>query len=911
MLDLHRHDEGSSYDGFGKPSELARRAVELGYTALGISNHGNACTVVKHHRACQSVGIKPILGIEGYFLPEYRPQHRGFHLCLFAKNLQGYKNLNIIQYEGEKRKYYNSIWTLDLLRKHHEGLICTTACVGSFFGQMVKEKKRNMSEKLLLVLKEIFQDDLYVEIQPYKISEPGLQEEVNIIMMHLAYKHNAKCILTSDSHFGSPEDFDTYLKMHEMDGHDLVKIEETYKERYMPAEAEIVERFYKMHGDKIYNPHEMLRNMVELEYKVESDILDQLESKLPQYDPNIPSKDLLFKKVKEGMKKRGITSKQYIDRVKLELDTINHHGFEDYFLMVQDYVNWAKDQGIAVGAGRGSCCNYLVNYALGITEVDSLYFGLEPRRFIMKERHKMPDIDIDFESGRRNEVIDYLLKKYKGNSARVCSYGLYQVDNTINDLAKVCGLPTTDVEEPIKDANKRTIAAIKQYIKEYNIDFVDLEGIKSDRRYNQYNVQYDNIIKHFTKLYNQQKYIGSHAAGVAITGGNILDYTSLRIGKEDEVYTMYDLSDMEDIKVIKFDMLGLSTMSEIGECRKYTKTPDFNNSMLTDKKILQAFNDGNTNGVFQFVQPAAQKLLQQVGVDSVNDVIAVNAMNRPGPLQQGTPQIYAENKQNQSISSSPFNKWLGKTHGTILYQEQIMQMAVDLAGMSWDEAHKITKISYGSSKHLEYFENPDKYPKYLKAFIEGCRKIGVNKETAEETFKSFYSYSFNEGHSTGYTLLSVEQMYYKVYYPNVFWYAKLKYTDKSNMTPKVKEDKLFKYMVECVKDGGIIMLPHVNCSANYSLRKFDGEWVIQQGLSSIKYVGEKAAEFIVNERKQNGLYTSFDEFYDRCKGRVVTTRVIAALKETGAAFEFNQAEYLKRVTAYNATLYQKSFNRRR
>ena len=235
-MDLHRHDECSSFDGFGKPRELAELAKELGHTALGLSNHGNTNNLVQHYFACKEFGIKPILGVEGYFLPKYKEQHRGYHLCLFAKNHQGYHNLNVLQYEGEKIKYYNPIWTFDMLEKYHDGLICSSACIAGYLAQCLKDDKMEMARKFVSKMVDIFGDDFYIEIQPYKISEEGLQERVNVAAIKLAKKMGVKCIMTSDSHRGAKEDFPTYLKMHEIAGHDLEHIRGTYKERYMPSD---------------------------------------------------------------------------------------------------------------------------------------------------------------------------------------------------------------------------------------------------------------------------------------------------------------------------------------------------------------------------------------------------------------------------------------------------------------------------------------------------------------------------------------------------------------------------------------------------------------------------------------------------------------------------------------------------
>ena len=484
MVDLHRHDMFSRFDGFGKPSELAKLAKELGHSALATSNHGNTNGLVQTYDACMREGIKPILGVEGYFLPVYKPQQRGFHLCLFAKDLVGYRNLNAIQFDGEKQKYYNPIWTFELLEKYHEGLICTTACIASYSSQCILKGKVDQAKKYLEKLQNIFGEDLYVEVQPYKVSEVGAQEKINVGMIQLADELGLKCVLTSDSHRGRKEDFDTYLKMHLMDGHDREWVEGTYKERYMPAMWEMEKRFVKMHGKDFNNAKalakQMHNNLDELEAKVEENILGQLPLQLPKVDSDLDSEKEIVRQIKDGLKKRGQYTKEYIQRCKEELDVIKTNGFIDYFLIVADYVNWAKNRGICVGPGRGSVCNCLVAYAMHITDVDSIRFNLDFRRFMRYDKKAFPDIDMDFEMDRRGEVIEYLINKYPGQSARVSSYGLYQVDNAINDLAKVCGLPTDKtVDDQEVKAHKETIREMKKVINKYKMEdgSIDNDGL--------------------------------------------------------------------------------------------------------------------------------------------------------------------------------------------------------------------------------------------------------------------------------------------------------------------------------------------------------------------------------------------------------------------------------------------------
>lgn len=896
MVDLHRHSECSTFDGFGKPEELAALAKKLGHTSLGVSDHGNTNGLVRHYYACKAEGIKPIMGCEGYFLPKHKPQTRGYHLCLFAKTKQGYTNLNTLQYEGEKIKYYNPIWTFELLEKYHEGLICTSACVAGYLAQCIKSGKFDQAEKYLRKMVEIFGDDFYIEIQPYSITEAGLQEKVNIESIKLAKKLGIKLILTSDSHRGAKDDFDTYMKMHEIAKHNFDDIEATYKERYMPTEKEIMQRFYKMHrgdfGDAKAKAlaKEMIRNLEEIESKVDGDILDKLELKLPQFDPKRNSLDLLKEKIKDGLKKRGKWNKKYAERIKEELKVIKYHGFEDYFLMVAEYATWAKEQGIQVGPGRGSGCNCLVNYALHITDVDPILFDLDFSRFLRIDKKKMPDIDLDFETSRRAEVIQHLLDRYPNNAAQICSYGLYRVDNLINDLAKVCGL----------EGNKDEIKQIKNFINGHiNEGLLDLEAVANSAEAKMWNAQYDNIIKHFCKLYNKIRFIGTHAAGVAITGGNILDYTAVRIdSKTGKHFTNYDLNDMEKIKVIKFDILGLTTMSSIGELRKLTGHDEFDEDWVNDEQIMKAFGEGNCDGVFQFEKKSVQEMLRVMQCDCFEDVIAASAMNRPGPLSLKMPEVYAANKVDKAHidTSLPYSKYLEKTYGCVVYQEQVQAIAVNIGGLEWPEADKIIKMQRGGTeKAIRNFE--ENYDNFVKKFEAGAKKHGMTKEQAFEIFDKFFNYAFNKGHATGYSLISVEEMYYKIYYPTEFWYVKMKYSGD--------EAKMAKFKENAVHDNTVLFLPHVNYSADYTLRKVDGEKVIQEGLSSIKGIGEKAAEAIEAERKAHGVFTSFDDFYDRCKSRVVTSRVIQILKEQGA-LEFNKRTYINRVTKYNSTLYAKS-----
>lgn len=898
--DIHRHDEYSLFDGFGKPEQLAKHAKELGYRALGVSNHGSISGLIKHYQACNEVGIKPVMGCEIYFQPKFNkenPQRKSYHLNLFVKNLQGYKNLCHIMTEANtKQFYYKPIVDFKLLEKYSDGLICTTACIASATSQAILNGHRSTAERLLDRFKEIFKEDLYVEIQPYKIDAQGTQQRTDYELMGMAKRKKIKCILTSDSHFGSKEDFDTYCKMHEI-GKTTLDVKRTYSERYMPTEYEITERFANIYKKKFKRPMELAErfvdNMKEIYNKVEDNILDGLELELPKIsDDGAKQLETL---TKQGLKNRNKWNKEYWKRCKEELEVINYHGFADYFLIVRDYITWAKENGIETGKGRGSVCNCLVAYAVGITEVDSIKYNLDFSRFMRKEKKTLPDIDLDFERDRRQEVIDYVINKYPNKAIQICSYGMYGVDNLVNDLASVCNLKTTkDVDWFEADENKKVIAEIKSYIKGFIVDDeLNMSNLLNGYRTEEFNEKYDNIIKHFSKLYGKIKYLGKHAAGVAVVGTDISDYTCIimRDRKTGALSSCFDKDDLEHINCVKFDMLGLKTMSEMRELREktgHTITEEDEES----EEVIEGFREGRTDGIFQMEKSAPKKILDMIQCDCVNDIIAVNALNRPAPLQLHMHETYAHNKLSDNVDkNTPYYKYTQETYGTMLYQEQTVEVAQKVGHLTPQQSFDMLKIM----KKAENLTKPEYVPiieQMKKDFYRGCRQEGLTKEQTNSIWASMLIYGFNKGHSTGYALISIDQMYYKVHYPTQFWYVKMKYADN--------DADIFRYSQFAVKDGAVVMLPHVNYSAKTSLRKMDGEDVIQQGLSIIKGIGEKAAETIEEERRK-GVFKHYDDFYDRCKGRSVTTRVIDILKEQGA-LEFDKNKYMSRVVKYNSTL---------
>lgn len=893
-MDLHRHDQFSAFDGFGKADDLAALAKSYGYTALGTANHGTVSGLVQHYQGCKKHGLKPILGVEAYFQLKIDPDNRSrsrYHLCLFAKDVKGYTNLNHLMSIAEKQKYYKPIITFANLKKYSEGIICTSACIGGPVTSFLRYNNPAMAVKVANKFVEIFGDDFYIELQPYKIDDEHTQEKANLKLIKLAEKLDIPMILTSDSHYGAEDDFETYLRMHQIGG-TKYDVRSTYGERYMPALGELNERFETIYSDRIPKAkmkrllNEFEANLDEIESKVDPDILDKLELKLPEFVEGQSSFDVLLEQVKEGLKIRKVPKhkiKAYTARAKEELRIIKMHGFEDYFLIVSDYVRFAKSKGIAVGPGRGSVCNCEVAYLLQITEVDSIQFNLDFRRFLREDKKKLPDIDLDFETSRRQEVIDYILDKYPGHAAQISSYGNYMVDNLLNDLAKLS--TNLDAAEL-----KRLKSFVRSQLTESVLDYKAMAKTQEARYFNK---AYDNILLHFSKMYKKVRYMGVHAGGVAVTGGQIEDYCAVRITKEGKRTAVYNLADLETVNVTKFDVLGLSTMEQISELRKLTGDV-YDPSWLEDPVIFENFGQGNTDGIFQFESRTAKQILVDIQCDCFEDAVAASSMNRPGPLALGMPQQYAENK----MSGPPEDKLLKytqETYGAVVYQEQLQQICIELGNMSWPDADRVMKCLKNVGVEAVRLQVEKDKKELTKLFVAGAVENGIDKKEAQDLFSKVLVYSFNKGHGVGYTIISVEEMHYKIYHPTKFWITKLKFS---------KPQDRYKYLANATFSGALIFIPHVNYAVYDSSRKVEGEEVIQEGLVSVKGVGEKAAQYIYNERMANGNYKSFEDFIGRCKvkGSPVNKGIIEKLLDVGA-LEFNKKVYIKRVTKYNSTLY--------
>jgi DNA polymerase-3 subunit alpha len=874
------------FDGFDKVKNIVRYAKALGMKAIGISDHGNASGVAQMYMACQKEGLKPLLGCEVYFQPSFDSDRERFHLCLYAMNETGYRNMcQILSEANEKNFYRYGHVTFEILEKYSEGLICSSACIGGFIPQMINKGKKKLAYRAVDRFVSIFGDNFYFEIQPIKIDKDGTQEKVNKALMQIGDECGVKCILTTDSHFTAKEDFDSYLMMHKMskigsskgEGFTLEHIENTYRERYMHSEKEIVDKFVKMHG---FYPEEMLQAMDEIYEKV--DIQLNFSDSIPSYEDADDTYQEMKRICVKALKDTGRFTKKYLDRLKYELSVIKGHDLCDYFLIVRDYVKFARDNDIYVGPGRGSVGGALTAELMGITKIDALVVGTDFDRFLRPDKKKMPDVDLDFESSGQEAVMNYILNKYKGRASKIITFGYYKSANLINDLCKVYEVSSSETGR-IKAILQSKVPDMAHF----EFEDIEYDEIIHDRNVKDIDKEYPHFVKHFCKLCGQVKYYGQHPAGILVTKGVISQYVPM-LRVKDQLICSYDKYDVEAFDMLKFDVLALKTMDVIHEIERVTNDRFDRRDIDPDVKseMYERFKTGNTLGVFQLNKEAAQNILVEIGAENIQDVIAAISCNRPGTLKLGMHKQYGANKQSLD-TSTPWYPYTKDAYGSIIYQEHVMRICKGLAKMEPGDVDKLMKFKFSEAERGVLKDK----------FVKGAREhSGIKRDVAEQLFDNMALYMFNKGHGAGYALISEWQMYHKVKHPTEFWFSTMKH--------EINEIKRLEFMAEASRDSIVFFLPHVNYTSDFSIRKVEGEPIIQVGYSIIKNVGGKAAETIEFERKENGVFKSYDDFYDRCKSRAVTSRVIESLQAEGA-LEFNKKVYISRVAKYNSTLYMK------
>ncbi len=911
FVHLHLHTQYSLLDGAIKIKDLSKKAQEFGYKAVAITDHGNLFGILDFYKEMKSVGIKPLIGMEAYFTTGSRFDRKGkatednitdrynHHLILIAKDDKGLKNLMELSTLSYKEGfYYKPRIDYELLSQYHEGLIAITAClkgVPTYYASLGEEQKAEEWVKKFL---DLFGDDLYLELQSNSLPE---QEVANRILIKIAKRLGVKLVATNDSHYLLPEDRLAHQVLMAIQmKKTLMEIQQggglkcANEGLHFASPEEVWEKF----KGKFDGWEEALKNTLEVAEKT-AESFDLLENKgylLPDYPVEGSSlgellKDLAVKglrqRIEQGLAK---DTKEYWDRLYYELDVVSSMGFEGYFLIVQDFINWAKSQGIPVGPGRGSAAGSLLAFALGITDVDPIKHGLLFERFLNPERISMPDIDVDFCMENRDRVIEYVKEKYGAEKvAQIITYNVMKAKQTLRDTARALGIsyqtadtlakliPQGDVQGTWLNLEEMYMTPIEELLEKYGKHRIDIEeNVKKFRKLCEENPEIKKLVEIALKLEGLTRHTSLHAAGVVIAPRPLEELLPLYYDKEGSVATQFDMVKLEEIGLVKMDFLGLKTLTELYKIKQMVKERhgvdiDFLRLPLDDKEVYELLREGNTTGVFQLESAGMKNLLRRLMPDNFDDIVAVLALYRPGPLKSGLVDSYINRKHGKEPIEYPFPELepvLKETYGVWVYQEQIMKASQILAGFTPGEADTLRK-AIGK-------KNAELMAQMKEKFIKGAVERGYDEKKIVELWEDiekFASYSFNKSHSVAYGYLSYWTAYLKAHYPEEFFCVKLS-TEKN-------DKKFISLLKDAKKEGFRILPPDINKSGvDFTI---EDKRTIRFGLSRIKGVGEETAKLIVSCRKRP--WTSLGDFVRSVESRKVNKRTLEALIKAGA-FDF-------------------------
>jgi DNA polymerase-3 subunit alpha len=871
-------------DGLNSPLELVQAAKAAGQTAIAITDHGTLSSHREMQIACKEEGIKPILGVEAYISPTDRFDKSSKtdksiqaynHIILLAKNKKGLENINTLQELAWNEGFYHKPRIdREVLNDYSEGIIVLSGCLNGLISKAIDKGNMEEAELLLKDFKKTFGQDFYVEVQSHN------PVEINSALLELADNLGIKAVATGDAHFAKEED--RVLEEAMLILSTSPKMDKDADFEMSRQIKDINERLNYLYPDRRisfqdYNLFIQSRSEIEADFNkagiTRTDIYEntiEITDKVKEYDfnrgldllpvPKTDADDKLAQMASEGLKRLSLQDSQvYIDRLNEELSIIKDKSFASYFLVVADMINWAKENNIKVGPGRGSAAGSLVCYALGITDVDPIKYDLLFFRFINPERNDFPDIDTDFEDRRRKEVKDYLKKKFK-HVASISTYTYFKDKGVIRDAARVFMVPLSDVNRAMKSIDTFE-------------DFVESPNTKEFR------TKYPEVLWLADRLRGRIRSVGVHAAGVVVAKDDLRKYAPVesRADTSDLVsgripVVAYDMDTVADIGLIKLDALGLKTLSVISDTLASIKKrsgKDINLSGLTldDPDVYKILSEGYTKGVFQAEATPYTNLLIKMGVDKFEDLAASNALVRPGAMNTVGASYIKRKHGDEAVQfihpiMKPFTE---NTYGVIIYQEQVMQACVHLGGMTWSEADKVRKI-IGKKKDAKEFDQ------FKDRFIDGASKH-ISKKQAEtlwHTFEAHAGYSFNRSHAVAYSMLSYYTAWLKTYYPLEFMFSILK-----NENDK---DARTEYLIEAKRLKLSIKLPHINESDVFFSLKEDS---IRFGLGEVKFISDSIANKIIDQRP----FSSYSEFIDKAskKGSGINSRAISALNAIGGA----------------------------
>ena len=911
---LHCHSQYSLLDGASPIDDMFAKAKADGMRAVALTDHGNMFGAFKFVNSGERHGVKPIVGCEFYMVEDrFRRSFVGdtkdkrFHQLLLAKNQKGYENLSLLCSIGFMEGLYGKYPRIDreILKKHSEGLIATSCCIGAEIPQAILFKGEAEAEKLLKEYMEIFGEDFYIELQRHGIENidgTGMsQEDVNQVLIRFAKKYNLKTIATNDSHYMEEEDslphdillcVNTGSKMSDPKGYGKgMRFAFPNNEFYFKTQEEMGRLFADI-PEALDNTNIIVDSITTP--KLTRDVL------LPNFimPPEFKTQDDYLKYLTfEGAKKRYPQMAIDIEeRLLFELSVIKDSGYPGYFLIVQDFTSAARVMGVSVGPGRGSAAGSAVAYCLGITNVDPIAYDLLFERFLNPERVSLPDIDIDFDDEGRQKVIDYVIDKYgQKQVAQIITYGSMAARSSLKDVGRVLDIPLSEVNKVTKAFPEHLSANLNKVLAPGGVqkklkDAMNADQNKAAEEFRAMAEQDDEIgqmIQTAKRLEGSVRNTGIHACGVIITPDDITKYVPVTTAKDSNLLvTQFDNSVVESAGLLKMDFLGLKTLTIIKDSIAIIKARHNvdiveDDIPLNDKKTLELFSKGNTNGVFQFESPGMQKHLKALKPDKFEDLIAMNALYRPGPMEY--IKDFVERKHGRQVIKydlADMEEYLADTYGITVYQEQVMLLSQKLAGFTKGQADSLRKAM--GKKQIELMN------KMFDLFISQGTERGHKEEILKKVWKdweAFASYAFNKSHSTCYAYLAFHTGYLKAHYPAEFMASVL--THNMNDIKKVSF-----FMDECKWMGIEILGPSVNESEQKFSVNRDG--AIRFGLAAIKGVGGTAAEDIIRERRQNGHYASVFEICKRANQRVVNKKSLENLAIAGAFDEFgiNRASYV-------------------
>jgi DNA polymerase-3 subunit alpha len=919
---LHVHTQYSLLDGAASISGLVKKAKADGMPSIAITDHGNMFGVFEFVSQAAQAGIKPIVGCEFYvvedrFKKQFTKDDRDvrYHQLMLAKNEEGYKNLTKLCSYGFIDGLYSKYPRIDkdLVLKYHKGLIATTCCLGAEVPKTILRKGEGEAEKVFKWWLDLFGEDYYIELQRHDIPE---QNKVNEVLLRFAEKYKVPIIASNDSH---------YIEQSDWNAHDILLCINTGEKKSTPTmkefaddDASVKGRRFAFYNDQFYfkTTEEMSKLFADLPQAIDNtnEIVDKVETLNLKRDillPNFPLpqefnihqgegagqlnqweylKHLTF----EGAKKRyGELNAEIEERLNFELFTIKTMGFAGYFLIVADFIQEGRNMGVFVGPGRGSAAGSAVAYCIGITNIDPIKYDLLFERFLNPDRKSMPDIDTDFDDAGRQKVIDYVVKKYgKYQVAQIITFGTMAAKMSIKDVARVLELPIEEANNLAKMVPERPGVNLDRLIhapldgenslqEKENLNMDDLEQVKNLRKIHLGLDLRGTVIKEALRITGSIRNTGVHAAGIIIAPTDLTDLLPIAVSKESELFlTQFDGKLVESAGVIKMDFLGLKNLSIIKEAlllieQNHDVKLDIDQIPLDDVSTLELFQRGETNGIFQFESDGMQKYLKELRPDKFEDLIAMNALYRPGPMSY-IPNYVGRKHGREAISYDlpDMEEILRDTYGITVYQEQVMLLSQKLAGFSKGDADVLRKaMGKKDRKTLD---------KLKPRFIEEAGAKGHSTTVLEKIWtdwEAFASYAFNKSHSTCYAFVAFQTAYLKAHFPGEYMSAVLSHNQGTI-------ESITFFMDECRRMGIRLLGPDINESGQSFTVNKQGD--IRFGLGAIKGAGETAVQAIIEERQAHGSFTDIFNFVERVNLRAVNKKTFESLVFAGAFDAFTE-----------------------